>query len=142
MHPKTDARQICSLGAGCTAVSVMSKFRTPSWRPFRAGMFVSMGLSAVFPVLHGLRRYGLSQMRQQIGLSWLVLQGMLYVLGAGIYAVILLSCPGPGCPNIDLIDRPEYRKSGFLASTICWEALIRSSTFWWSLLLHHTSPVC
>jgi adiponectin receptor len=50
-------------------------------------MFVSMGLSAVFPVLHGLRLYGISPMRKQIGLPWLVLQGVLYVLGAGIYAV-------------------------------------------------------
>lgn len=50
-------------------------------------MFVSMGLSAFFPVLHGLRLYGASQMRKQIGLSWLVLQGVLYILGAGIYAV-------------------------------------------------------
>lgn len=70
-------------------MSVISKFCTPAWRPFRAGMFVSMGLSAVFPVLHGLQLYGTSQMRKQIGLSWLVLQGGLYILGAGIYAVRL-----------------------------------------------------
>ena len=50
-------------------------------------MFVLMGLSAVFPVLHGLRLYGASQMKRQIGLSWLVLQGGLYILGAAIYAV-------------------------------------------------------
>lgn len=46
-----------------------------------------MGLSAVIPVIHGLRRYGLQQMKDRIGLTWLVLQGLLYVLGAGIYAV-------------------------------------------------------
>jgi adiponectin receptor len=50
-------------------------------------MFVAMGLSAIFPVLHGLRLYGVTQMREQIGLSWLVLQAGLYILGAGIYAV-------------------------------------------------------
>lgn len=49
-------------------------------------MFVAMGLSAVFPVLHGIRIYGLSQLRQTIGLDWVVLQGLLYILGAGIYA--------------------------------------------------------
>jgi adiponectin receptor len=79
--------QIASLGAACTAVSVMSKFRTPAWRPFRAAMFVGMGLSAVFPVVDGLLTYGWLQMRRQIGLSWLVLQGVLYILGAGLYAV-------------------------------------------------------
>lgn len=50
-------------------------------------MFVLMGLSAVFPVLHGFRLYGASQLKKQIGLSWLVLQGGLYILGAAIYAV-------------------------------------------------------
>ena len=50
-------------------------------------MFVAMGLSAVFPVLHGTELYGIQEMRGRIGLTWLVLQGFLYILGAGLYAV-------------------------------------------------------
>lgn len=50
-------------------------------------MFVAMGLSAVFPVLHGLILFGILQMNSQIGLAWLLLQGLLYILGAGIYTV-------------------------------------------------------
>lgn len=64
-------------------------FRTPAMRPFRAAMFIGMGLCAIFPVLHGLRLYGLAQTRQQIGLFWLVLQGILYIVGAILYAVSL-----------------------------------------------------
>lgn len=78
---------ICTIGLGCSCVSVIPKFRTPRWRPFRAAMFVGMGLSAVFPVLHGLQLYGVEQMTRQIGLWWLLLQGFLYILGAGIYAI-------------------------------------------------------
>ena len=63
------------------------QFRSSAWRPFRAFMFVMMGLSAVFPVLHGLKIYGLADLEKQIGLSWLVTQGVLYVTGAVIYAV-------------------------------------------------------
>jgi adiponectin receptor len=77
---------ISVIGIGCAAVSVIPRFRKPEWRPFRAGMFVSMGLSAVFPVCHGMLMYGLTQMRVQIGLDWLLLQGFLYILGAVIYA--------------------------------------------------------
>ncbi|KAF9889958.1 hypothetical protein FE257_006832 [Aspergillus nanangensis] len=77
---------ICSIGLGCMVVSILPQFRTPRWRPFRAAMFVGMGLSAVFPVLHGLQLFGREQMTSQIGLGWLLLQGFLYVLGAGIYA--------------------------------------------------------
>lgn len=49
-----------------------------------------MGLSALVPVLHGLKLYGLAQLEGQMGLSWLVLQGVLYILGAGLYAVSVL----------------------------------------------------
>jgi len=50
-------------------------------------MFVLMGLSALFPVFHGVELYGIQDMRSRIGLTWLVLQGFLYILGAGLYAV-------------------------------------------------------
>lgn len=50
-------------------------------------MFVGMGLSSVIPVLHGLELYGVKEMQDRIGLNWLVLEGVLYVLGAGLYAV-------------------------------------------------------
>ncbi|KAE8445831.1 hypothetical protein EG329_012754 [Mollisiaceae sp. DMI_Dod_QoI] len=78
---------ICSLGLGCASVSIFERFRTPAWRPYRAGMFVLMGLSAVFPVLHGVEMYGIDDMQDRIGLTWLVLQGALYITGAGVYAV-------------------------------------------------------
>lgn len=77
---------ICTIGLGCVTVSVLPQFRTPKWRPFRAAMFVGMGLSAIFPVLHGLQIYGPGLMTRQIGLGWMLLQGGLYILGAGIYA--------------------------------------------------------
>ena len=78
---------ISVLGIGCITASVLPRFRTPAWRPIRAGMFVGMGLSAVFPVLDGLREFGFEQMRKQMGFLWVVLQGALYILGAGLYAV-------------------------------------------------------
>jgi predicted membrane channel-forming protein YqfA (hemolysin III family) len=50
-------------------------------------MFIAMGLSAVFPVFHGMELYGVENLQRMIGLLWLVLQGFLYILGAVIYAV-------------------------------------------------------
>jgi len=49
-------------------------------------MFALMGLSAIVPVAHAIRLYGLAPMRQRIGLDWVLLQGVLYLLGATIYA--------------------------------------------------------
>jgi len=77
---------ITTIGAGCAVVSTDSRFRTPQLRPLRAGMFVAMGLSAVVPVFHGLQLYGVEKMTQLIGLPWLLVQGLLYLIGAGLYA--------------------------------------------------------
>lgn len=79
--------QISTIGAGCAIVTWSARFATPQWRPFRAFMFVAMGLSAVVPVIHGIKLYGTTQMVPLIGLPWLVSQGVLYVVGAAIYAV-------------------------------------------------------
>ncbi|PYH76573.1 hemolysin-III channel protein Izh2 [Aspergillus uvarum CBS 121591] len=127
---------ICTIGLGCVVVSIFPQFRTPGWRPFRAAMFVGMGLSAVFPVIHGLRLYGLGQMTRQIGLGWLVLQGLLYILGAAIYAARVPERLRPGqfdlwgsshqifhvlvvCAAIahltGLLKAFDYRHSGFAA---------------------------
>ena len=71
-------------------------------------MFVAMGLSAIFPVIHGLMLFGLASMYRRIGLSWLVLQGGLYIFGAGIYAV---------SPSV------ERSREICLSSSTCFNAL-------------------
>ena len=78
---------ITTIGLTCFYVSLKPNFRTSIWRPFRSSMFAAMGLSAVFPVLHGTWSYGLSNLADMIALKWLVLQGALYLIGASIYAM-------------------------------------------------------
>lgn len=63
-------------------------------------MFVLMGLSAVFPVLHGIRLYGVEQLRESVGLDWIVLQGVLYIAGAVIYAARVPEKWSPGTFDI------------------------------------------
>jgi len=102
-HPhiqETYWTMICSIGVGCASVSIFERFRTPPWRPYRAGMFVAMGLSAVFPVLHGIEIYGVQEMRDRIGLFWMVLEGFLYILGAGLYAARWPERSSPGSFDI------------------------------------------
>lgn len=79
--------QISALAIACSAISIVPRFRSPQWRPYRAAMFVAMGLSAIIPVFQGLHIYGVNKLKDQIGLYWLIGQGTLYILGAGIYAV-------------------------------------------------------
>ena len=67
-------------------VTMNPHFRTPKYRPFRAGMFVGLGVSGVFPILHGIYLDGYSLLNARVGLNWMLTQGALYILGAGIYA--------------------------------------------------------
>ncbi|KAL2177092.1 hemolysin-III related-domain-containing protein [Thermothelomyces heterothallicus CBS 202.75] len=91
---------IALLGLGCLVVSWFEHFRTPAWRPYRALMFVGLGLSGVVPVLHGLTFYGYRELDQRMGLSWVILQGGLYIFGAFLYAVRFPECKWPGAFDI------------------------------------------
>ena len=88
--------KITTLAAGTSIACTHPQFRTPALRPFRALMFVLMGLSAVFPVLHGIKLYGVEHLRKSVGLDWVVLQGVLYIAGAALYAARIPEKWAPG----------------------------------------------
>ncbi|KAL7629222.1 hypothetical protein AAE478_000742 [Parahypoxylon ruwenzoriense] len=75
------------LGLGCGVVSWVEQFRTPRWRPYRAAMFVGLGVSGVVPVCHGLCIYGYRSLEERMGLNWVLLEGFLYIFGAFLYAI-------------------------------------------------------
>ncbi|KAK3323886.1 hemolysin-III related-domain-containing protein [Cercophora scortea] len=91
---------IAILGLGCLTVSWFEHFRTPAWRPYRALMFVGLGLSGVGPILHGLTIYGYSALNERMGLNWVVLQGALYIFGAFLYGARWPERQFPGCFDI------------------------------------------
>ncbi|KZZ98843.1 Hly-III-related protein [Moelleriella libera RCEF 2490] len=78
---------ICTLGVACATVSWVERFRTPKWRPYRALLFIGLGLSGVVPVVHGIVMYGYREVEDRMSLSWSILQGALYIFGAVLYAV-------------------------------------------------------
>ncbi|KOS21828.1 ADIPOR-like receptor [Escovopsis weberi] len=75
------------LGLGCVVVSWVDKFRTAEWRTYRAVMFVCLGVSGVIPVGHGILVDGVQALQDRMSLGWVVLQGVLYIAGAFLYAV-------------------------------------------------------
>ncbi|KAI1828544.1 hemolysin-III channel protein Izh2 [Xylaria intraflava] len=91
---------ISLLGVGCGVVSWVEKFRTPLWRPYRAAMFVGLGISGVVPVCHGLVIYGYRPLCERMGLDWILLQGALYIFGAFLYAVRWPERTSPGTFDI------------------------------------------
>jgi adiponectin receptor len=91
-----DEIQITTIGAGTALVSISPQFRTPKWRPFRAAMFVAMGLSALVPVIHGTFLYSIPHLCNTMALPFVVTQGALYIIGAGLYAARFPERMAPG----------------------------------------------
>ncbi|KAI0382007.1 HlyIII-domain-containing protein [Hypomontagnella monticulosa] len=77
------------LGLGCGIVSWVDQFRSPRWRPYRAAMFVGLGVSGIVPVCHAVDIYGYQSLDERMGLNWVLFQGFLYIFGA-----FLRSFPG------------------------------------------------
>ena len=129
-HILNPRNQISTIAIACTIVSINPKFRTPLWRPFRASMFVCFGLSAVFPVLHGVRMYGMNHMQYSMGLYWVILQGFLYIIGAVLYAVrlSLRRLIAPGCRADIVTGRHGYRKGSSPGGLMFGGARTKSST--------------
>ncbi|KAB5539506.1 hemolysin-III related-domain-containing protein [Coniochaeta sp. 2T2.1] len=91
---------ICLLGVGCMTVSWFDHFRTPEWRPYRALMFVGLGLSGVVPILHGLTMHGFHALNERMGLVWVMLEGAMYIFGAFLYAARFPERVSPGTFDI------------------------------------------
>lgn len=84
---------VCGL---CITTLTLPVFRTPNYRGLRAGSFILTGAYGVVPLLHMLFQYGFdSQYHYQI-LMKLVNTGLLYLIGAMLYAFRLPErlCPG------------------------------------------------
>ncbi|CAG8561522.1 302_t:CDS:2 [Paraglomus occultum] len=76
---------ISLFGGATIVVAVASHFRSPEFRWFRTGLFIAMGLSAIFPIAHALIIYGWRLCFDVISLNHMLLMGSLYISGALIY---------------------------------------------------------
>lgn len=129
---------ITTIGAATAAVSLLPFFSGTAWRPFRAFMFTTMGLSALWPVAYGVNEYGWQKLWQQMALPWLFAQGALYILGASIYVV--RSLPKQCWDFHDLqCCRHVYLRGSTLAPSTYGAVVIRSSMSLCLLRLLRTS---
>ncbi|PNH08040.1 ADIPOR-like receptor [Tetrabaena socialis] len=74
-----------AMGAGAVAMSLIEVFQRTEWRTFRASMFAALGLWGVVPLIHACMVHkGVAAVRDATALD--VLMGVLYLVGATIYA--------------------------------------------------------
>ncbi|CAI4228098.1 unnamed protein product [Auanema sp. JU1783] len=77
---------VCVLGAGAIIVSLWDKFSESRFRPYRAAVFVGMGLSGAIPTAHYIYTDGVRSLFEDNAFHWLLLMAFLYLLGALLYA--------------------------------------------------------
>jgi len=87
---------VCLIGGVGVVVSLWEKFDQPKYRTFRAGVFLTMGLSAVIPGVHYAVLYGWQIALQRASLGWMILMGCIYVTGTMMY---MLQIPERFCPG-------------------------------------------
>lgn len=68
------------------AVTLVPAFATPKYLWFRTGIFLSLGFYGLVPVSHLVWRFGLFDPHVTVMIGPLLLMGLLYTLGAVIYA--------------------------------------------------------
>ncbi|XP_046447047.1 adiponectin receptor protein-like [Daphnia pulex] len=75
------------LGLSSIIISLWPRFGEPRYRFLRAGVFLSFGLSGVIPAVHYSVQEGWIKALNQASLGWLILMGLLYIIGTMFYAL-------------------------------------------------------
>ncbi|CAR27045.1 hypothetical protein ZYGR_0I03180 [Zygosaccharomyces rouxii] len=87
---------IFCFGVSCTIASFDDTFRSREWRPYRAGLFVAFGLSALLPIMGGIIKYGFHETWTRIQMKWVILEGIFYIFGAFLYSIRFPERLAPG----------------------------------------------
>lgn len=77
---------ICLAGGAASYIVLSPEYSRPTHRGARTAVFIGLGLSGVFPMIHGFHTYGIRTLVLEMGFLWVLISGALYILGALIYA--------------------------------------------------------
>ncbi|KAN0060360.1 hypothetical protein ACQY0O_007689 [Thecaphora frezii] len=121
---------IALMGSVAIYVVVAPKYGTPQYRPYRTTVFLVLGLSAIFPVLHVINVYGYETITQTMGLRFLLTSGALYVVGAVLYMLRIPERFAPG--RFDLVGSSHqiFHCLILLAAAAHYVSLRRAYAFW------------
>ncbi|KAI3478697.1 hypothetical protein L1887_59334 [Cichorium endivia] len=121
---------ITTLGALAMYVVLVPSYATPAYRPYRTGVFLVLGLSAVIPVAHVVQIYGYRTITETMGLRFLILSGALYVVGALLYAARVPERFAPG--RFDMIGASHqiFHMLILAAAAAHYISIRRAYAFW------------
>jgi len=135
-HPHLQAvytSMIVGLGGLAMYLVINPVYATPAYRPVRTTVFISLGLSAVFPVVHICAMYGYDTVSRIMGVSYVIASGAMYIIGACLYMARVPERFAPG--RFDLLGASHQIFHVFIlaAAFTHYIALRQSYAFWHSV---------
>ncbi len=91
-------RQVSILAPACVFATLNPQFRHPTLRPYRAGMYAGLGLSALVFVIHGILLYGLETQVNHMSVDRMALMALFNLIGAYVYAARVCYACSPKIP--------------------------------------------
>ncbi|KDN47139.1 HlyIII-domain-containing protein [Tilletiaria anomala UBC 951] len=119
-----------SLGALATFLVINPSYATPAYRPVRTTIFLSHGLSAVFPTAHVLMLYGHENVAKMMGVNFLAASGALYVVGALLYVFRVPERFAPGRFDYIGASHQIFHVFILLAAFAHYVSIRRGYAFW------------
>ncbi|KAE8450599.1 hypothetical protein EG329_005943 [Mollisiaceae sp. DMI_Dod_QoI] len=77
---------ISAIACACITGTLDQRFSAPSYRPYRAALYASLGLAGFVFIAHGILIHGIAIQKQRMSLDWMVWMGTFNIIGAIVYA--------------------------------------------------------
>lgn len=117
------------LGISSIIVSLWEKFSDPNLRSLRAGVFITFGLSGIVPALHYVYMEGWFSTIALASIGWLLLMGVLYILGAIIYALRIPERFFPGKCDILFQSHQIFHVLVLLAAFVHYHGISKMASY-------------
>jgi len=124
--------KVTVLATACIAATLSPQFRHRRFRPYRAGMYAGLGLSAIVFIIHGLVLHGWEIQNKRMSLGWMGLMSAFNLIGAVAYATRV--CRSTLYFQLCVLTGYRFRKDGIRGNTIYMVVVIRFSILWSFLL--------
>ncbi|KAF9108581.1 hypothetical protein BGX29_010187 [Mortierella sp. GBA35] len=121
---------ISIFGAATIFVVMRPKFRSPQFRWVRSGLFLAMGLSGLFPIIHGIVLYGFPMAQRAVALNYMFCMGAAYVVGALIYGSRMPECFFPGKFDHFAASHQIFHICVLIGCGIHFFGVTKAMTFW------------
>ncbi|KAG0009742.1 hypothetical protein BGZ80_002116 [Entomortierella chlamydospora] len=117
--------------------SEKERFQVPQFRWVRAGLFLSLGLSGLAPIIHATVLYGFPLAQKAAALNYMFCMGAAYVFGVLIYGSRTPECFFPGKFDNFGASHQIFHTCVLIGCAFHLVGVTKAMAFW-----HNTDPYC